>query len=168
MNKLRRYRTLRNHPREEQGVGALKILQEASQVSEQVDKFCGRTHRHFGGLRKGERTEKILWGDFVKFCGPLDLTEVQGGYSVSVEEVRAQEGQSRRSESEGPSDLHVISCIGDSRVEAPCCCNKNCDITIHDILTRSKPSIVWDTCPEIPGSWGLEHRRFQRQETLAS
>jgi hypothetical protein len=36
----------------------------------------------------------------MKFRGPLDLTEVQGGYSVSVERFEAQEGQSHRSESQ--------------------------------------------------------------------
>jgi hypothetical protein len=58
------------------------------------------------------------------------------------ERFKAQEGQSRRSESQGPSDLHVISCIGDSRVEAPSCCNENCDIAIRDIPTSPEPSIV--------------------------
>jgi hypothetical protein len=63
----------------------------------------------------------------------------------------AQEGQSRRSRVIGPSDLHVTSCIGDSQVKAPSCCNENCDIAIRDIPTRSEPSISGDTCQEIPG-----------------
>jgi hypothetical protein len=85
VNKLRRYRTLNTHEGSTRS-WCLECLQEASQVSEQADKFCGRTRRHFGGLRKGERMVEILRGDFMKFRGPLDLAEVQGGYSVSVEE----------------------------------------------------------------------------------
>jgi hypothetical protein len=50
------------------------------------------------------------------------------------------------------SDLHVISCIGDSRVKVPNLCNKSCDIMIHDILTSPEPSINRDMCQEIQGS----------------
>jgi hypothetical protein len=57
------------------------------------------------------------------------------------EGFKAQEGQSHRSKSQGPSDLHEISCIEDSQVEAPGCCNENRDIAIHDILIRLGPSI---------------------------
>jgi hypothetical protein len=35
-------------------------------------------------LCKEERTIEILRGDFVKFCGPLDLAEVQGDYGANV------------------------------------------------------------------------------------
>jgi hypothetical protein len=45
----------------------------------------------------------------------------------------------------------VISCIGDSRVEAPSCCNENCDIAIRDIPTSPEPSISGDACQEIQG-----------------
>jgi hypothetical protein len=34
---------------------------------------------------KEEQTDEILRGDFTEFCGPLDLAEVQGGFSASVE-----------------------------------------------------------------------------------
>jgi hypothetical protein len=39
-------------------------------------------------------------------------------------------------ESQGPSDLHVISCIGGSRVEAARDCIKNRDIARCDISTE--------------------------------
>jgi hypothetical protein len=54
----------------------------------------------------------------------------------------------------------VTSGIGGSQVEAPSDCNENYDIVIRDIPIGSKPSIVWDTCQEIPGSQGLENRGF--------
>jgi hypothetical protein len=68
--------------------------------------------------------------------------------------------QSRRSESEGPSDLHVASHIGELRVKVPSCCNGNYDIAIRDIPIGSKPSIVWDTCQGIPRSRGSENWGF--------
>jgi hypothetical protein len=58
-------------------------------------------------------------------------------------------------ESQGPSDLHVISCIGDSRVEAPNLCNKNCDIAIRDISMSLEPSISGDACQKIQGKSGF-------------
>jgi hypothetical protein len=41
----------------------------------------------FHGLHKEKRMVEILRGDFMKFCGPLDPTEVQEGCSISIEEV---------------------------------------------------------------------------------
>jgi hypothetical protein len=38
----------------------------------------------FMELCEEEQTIGILRGDFTKFCGPLDLAEVQGGYGESV------------------------------------------------------------------------------------
>jgi hypothetical protein len=70
----------------------------------------------------------------MKFRGPLDLAKVQGGYARTSEGFKLRRAE-RRSESQGPSNLHVISCIGDSQVEAPSCCNENCDIMIRDIPT---------------------------------
>jgi hypothetical protein len=81
---------------------------------------------------------------------------VEGGYSVSVEEgLNLRRGRAVDPESQGPSDLHVISCIEDSRVEAPSLCNKNCDIMIHDILTSPEPSISGDACQKIQGKSGF-------------
>jgi hypothetical protein len=48
---------------------------------------------------------------------------------------KAQEGQSRRSESRGPLDLHVNSHIGVSWVEPPEYCKGNHEIVIRDIST---------------------------------
>jgi hypothetical protein len=53
----------------------------------------------------------------MKFHGLLDLTEEQESYHRSVKGFKAQEGQNRRSESRGLSDLHVNSHIGVSWVE---------------------------------------------------
>jgi hypothetical protein len=73
---------------------------------------------------------------------------------------KLRRGRAVDPESQGPSDLHVTSCIGDSQVEAPSCCNETCDIAIHDIPTRSEPSISEDTCQEIPRSRRSENRGF--------
>ena len=51
----------------------------------------GETLRHFVDFR-GRMNGRSFRGDFMKYHGPLDLTEVQGGYIVSVEEVESQEG----------------------------------------------------------------------------
>jgi hypothetical protein len=37
----------------------------------------------------------------------------------TFEGLKLKRGRAVDPESQGPSDLHVISCIGDSRVEAP-------------------------------------------------
>jgi hypothetical protein len=39
---------------------------------------------------KEERTDEILRGDFMKFCGSLDLAEVQGGYDQNIRRFKAQ------------------------------------------------------------------------------
>jgi hypothetical protein len=49
----------------------------------------------------------------------------------------------------------VISCIRDSRVEAPNLCNKNCDIAIRDIPMSPEPSISGDVCQKIQGKSGF-------------
>jgi hypothetical protein len=64
--------------------------------------------------------------------------------------------------------IYRISCIGVSRVEAPNCCNGNCDIATRDIPTSPEPSINWDMCQEIQRSQGSEYRGFQGQSILAS
>jgi hypothetical protein len=62
----------------------------------------------------------------------------------------------------------VISCIKDSRVEAPSCCNENCDIVIHDIPMSPESFIIEDTCQKIQGSRGSENRGFREQRNLAA
>jgi hypothetical protein len=62
-------------------------LGEASQVEERVNESRGKTLLHFTALEKGRTNDEIFGEDCTKFRGPLDLTEVRGGYSVSVEEV---------------------------------------------------------------------------------
>jgi hypothetical protein len=57
-----------------------------------MNESCGETLLHFAESSKGERTDEIFEGDFTKFRGPLDLTKVRGGYSVSVKEVRSSGG----------------------------------------------------------------------------
>jgi hypothetical protein len=57
---------------------------EDSRTGEQVSR---RDTSLFRGLHKEKRMVKILSGDFAKFRGPLDSTEMQGGYSISMEEV---------------------------------------------------------------------------------
>jgi hypothetical protein len=71
------------------------------------------------------------------------------------EGLKLRRGRAIDPESQGPSDLHVISCIGDSRVKAPSCCNENCDITIRDIPMSPEPSINLDACQKIRGSRSL-------------
>jgi hypothetical protein len=44
-------------------------------------------------VQEKKRTDEFLQGDFAKLRGPLDLAEVQEGYSAEVEEVRSSEGQ---------------------------------------------------------------------------
>jgi hypothetical protein len=76
----------------------MESLREASQVGERANTSCGETLLHFTKSSKEEWTVKILWGGFAKFRGLFNLMEVQGGYSVSVEEVRSSGGeQSHRS-----------------------------------------------------------------------
>jgi hypothetical protein len=65
---------------------------EASQVERAANESFGETLLHFAESSEGEQTDEIFGGDFMKFHGPLDLMEVQGGYSVSVEEVRSSGG----------------------------------------------------------------------------
>jgi hypothetical protein len=127
-------------------------------ASEQV--FVGKVLGSFPRIHWEEHTVETLRGDFAKFLRLLDLVEVQGGYGENVRRFKAQEGQSVV-ESQGPSDLHVISCIGDSRVEAPNLCKKNCDIAIRDIPTSPGPFIVEDVRQEIQGSRGSENRGFR-------
>jgi hypothetical protein len=51
----------------------------------------------------------------VKFRGSLDLAEVQGGYDEKIpKSLKLRKGRAFDSESQEPSDLHVVSCIGDS------------------------------------------------------
>jgi hypothetical protein len=61
-----------------------------------------------------------------------------------------------------PSDLYVGSCIGVSWVEARDLGNRSCEVARHDILTRSGPPIIWDTCQQIPKSQSSRHRSFRR------
>jgi hypothetical protein len=44
-------------------------------------------------LIRKKRMDEILWGDFTRLREPLNLLEVQEGYSARVEEVRSSEGQ---------------------------------------------------------------------------
>jgi hypothetical protein len=62
----------------------------------------------------------------------------------------------------------VISCIGDSRVEAAKDCIRNCDIAIRDIPMSLEPFFVEDVCPEIQGSRGSENRGFREQRNLVA
>jgi hypothetical protein len=55
---------------------------------------------------------------------------------------KAQVGQDRRSEPQGPSDLHVVSYIGVSWVETSKHCNRNREIMKRDIPMTKR--IVWD------------------------
>jgi hypothetical protein len=52
----------------------------------------------------------------VNFHGSLDLTERQESYDRSIEGFKAQEGQDRRSEPQGSSDLIADFHIGLSQV----------------------------------------------------
>jgi hypothetical protein len=61
-----------------------------------------------------------------------------------------------------PSDLHVGSCIGVLKVEACDLGNRSCEVVKRDILTRSEPPIIWDTCQQIPKSRSSRHRSFRR------
>jgi hypothetical protein len=118
------------------------------------------TFLQFVDSQREERMVEILGGGFMKFRGPLDLIEVQGGYGVGVKRFEAQE--------EAESSIRDRRSVGstcdiayqESRVEAPSYCNEHCDIVICNILTGSEPSIMWDTCLEIRKSQGSAYRGF--------
>jgi hypothetical protein len=54
-------------------------------------------------FHREERTDEIIRGDFARFREPLDLSEMQGGYSAGVERIQSsgevapfiQDGQGR-------------------------------------------------------------------------
>jgi hypothetical protein len=80
----------------------------------------------------------------------------------------AQEGQSRRSRVIGTVRSTRDIAYRGSQVEAPNCCNETCDIAIHDIPTRSEPSI---SGTRVRRSRGVGVRRIgvsEVQETLAA
>jgi hypothetical protein len=106
----------------------------------QVDKFRGGTLGHFAEISsRKERTVGILRGEFTNFREPLDLTEEQGRYGEYSQRFKAQEGQDRRSEPQGPSDLHVDSCISGFRgLKLRKHCNRNREIMIRDIPTAKE------------------------------
>jgi hypothetical protein len=64
----------------------LEVFEQVLKLCVQGDEFHGRTSRHFVEFNWKKRTDEILRGDFVKLRGPLDLAEVQEGYSAGVEE----------------------------------------------------------------------------------
>jgi len=55
--------------------------------------------------------DEILRGDLANHRDLLDLMEGQERYDRVVQKIKAQEGQSRRSEPQGSLDPHVGSCI---------------------------------------------------------
>jgi hypothetical protein len=63
-------------------------------------------------ILKEERTVRILRGEFMNSRESLDLTEKKGRYASTPTGFKSQEGQDRGSESQGPSDLLVVSHIG--------------------------------------------------------
>jgi hypothetical protein len=74
----------------------------------------------FRGLTKEERMVEIFGRDSTKIRGSSDLAEVQGGHGDKIPKgLKLRRDRSIDSESQEPSDLHVVSCIGDSEVEAP-------------------------------------------------
>jgi hypothetical protein len=83
----------------------------------------------------------------VKFRGPLDLTEVQGGYSVSVEEVQSSGGAELSIPSHRDRQIYTWHHIsGVRKIEVPNSCNEYCNIAIRDIPTRPGPFTVEDMC----------------------
>jgi hypothetical protein len=89
---------------------------------------------------------------------------VQGGYGKKIpKSLKLRRGRAVDSESQKPSDLHVVSCIGDSGVEAPKLCSKSSEIARRDIPTRSESFVVEDACKEILSSRRLGHWRIERE-----
>jgi hypothetical protein len=84
VRKLRRNRPL-NSLKGECREAAVESRGEASQIGEAVNESRGEALIHFAESSKGERTDEIFGGDFTKFREPLDLPEVRGSYSASVE-----------------------------------------------------------------------------------
>jgi hypothetical protein len=132
----------------------------------QVDGFHRGTLSHSVDQERESGQSKSSKEIFVKFRESLDLAEAQGGYKENVQRFKSQEGQSHRSESQGPSYLHVISCIRDSRVEAPSCCNENCDITRHDIPMSLKCPSMGTHVIRSKGSQGSENQGFREHRNL--
>jgi hypothetical protein len=78
------------------------------------------------------------------------------------EGLKLRRGRAVDPESQGPSDLHVISCIGDSRVEAPSCCNENCDIAILRYPDEPRTVHQFGRVSEDSRKSEFGHRGFQR------
>jgi hypothetical protein len=96
--------------------------------------------------------------------GPVPLSQLTDGQFRPSTNLRR--GSAIDPESQGPSDRHVISCIGDSRVEAPKDCIRNCNIAICDIPTIPEPSISGDARHKIQGGRGSENWGFREQRNL--
>jgi hypothetical protein len=74
----------------------------------------------FRGLTKEKRKVKIFGRDSAKFRGSSDLAAVQGGHGEKIPKgLNLRRDRAIDSKSQEPLDLHVVSCIRDSGVEAP-------------------------------------------------
>jgi hypothetical protein len=67
----------------------VECSKEASQVGEQTMSLVERHCFLFVDFHKEERTDEIIRGDFVRVLEPLDLSEMQGGYSAAVERIQS-------------------------------------------------------------------------------
>jgi hypothetical protein len=140
----------------------VESLREASQVGERANESRGETLLHFTESSKGEDGRSKSSEEISRSSWAVGSHGGAGGYRSVQKGSKLRRGRAVDPESQGPSDLHVTSCIGDSRVEAPKDCNETCDIAIRDIPISSEPSISEDACQEIPRSRSSENRGFQR------
>jgi hypothetical protein len=62
-----------------------KVGEKRRRLAKRANESRGEALIHFAESSKGERTDEIFGGDFTKFREPLDLPEVRGSYSASVE-----------------------------------------------------------------------------------
>jgi hypothetical protein len=65
---------------------------EASQIGEAGNESHGEALIHFIESSKGEWTNEIFGGDFMKFRESLDLPEVRGSYNRSAERIQSSGG----------------------------------------------------------------------------
>jgi hypothetical protein len=91
VEKLRRNRPLNSLKAQCREV-AVRSQRKASQVGERANESHGETFLYFVESSRGKRMDEILGKYFTRFREPLDLLEVKGSYSVSMERIQRSGG----------------------------------------------------------------------------
>jgi hypothetical protein len=137
VEKLKRSRPS-NSLKDKRREAAIGSLREASQVGEQVNESRGETLLYFVDYIRSKSSERfceVPWA--VGSHGGAGRLQCKRGRGSKLR----RKGRAIDPESQGPLDLHLISCIGDLQGKAPRDCNENCDIAIRDIPISPEPSI---------------------------